>query len=286
LENEIKSMGKEMEKIKNEKLNNLSPWEKVLISRHPKRPSARDYIQYLISDWIELHGDRYYKDDAAIIGGIGLFNDIPVTVIGQQKGTDTRENIKRNFGMPSPEGYRKVLRLINQAEKFNRPVLTFINTPGAYPGMGAEERGQAWAISQNLMRFATLRVPVIAIIHGEGGSGGALALAVADRIFMLSHSIFSVASPEACASIIWKNSERADEMAVALKITAQDLLAQHNIDGIIEEPLGGAQADFEATAQAIKVQIEKSLQEIIDLDRDELVEKRLEKFRKIGQFNE
>jgi len=286
LDTQIKSLEKKMEAIKTEKFKNLAPWEKVLLSRHQERPNIRDYIECLLSDWVELHGDRCYGDDQAIIGGIGFFNDIPVTVIGHQKGKNTKENLRCNFGMPNPEGYRKALRLIKQAEKFNRPVLTFIDTPGAYPGIGAEERGQAWAISQLLMNFSVLQVPVVSVITGEGGSGGALALAVADRLYMLSNAVFSVASMEACASILWKDAEKADEMAKILRITAQDLYALQLIDTIIEEPVGGAHKDMASTALEIKKHLEQALDQLLSTPREELLETRKQRLRNIGKFIE
>lgn len=286
LDPQIESLEQKMEIIKTEKFKNLSPWEKVLLSRHPERPNTRDYIECFLSDWVELHGDRCYGDDQAIISGIGLFNDIPITVIGHQKGKNTKENIRRNFGMPNPEGYRKILRLIKQAEKFNRPVLTFIDTPGAYPGMGAEERGQAWAISQLLMSLSVLKVPVVSVITGEGGSGGALALAVADRLYMLSNAVFSVASMEACASILWKDAQKADEMAKIIKITAQDLYEMQIIDAIIEEPVGGAHKDFELTSVEIKKYLDQAFAEVLSTPREELLEKRMQRLRNIGKFIE
>ncbi|MDD2585645.1 MAG: acetyl-CoA carboxylase carboxyltransferase subunit alpha, partial [Syntrophomonadaceae bacterium] len=252
LEQEFEVVEKKMESIREEKYRHLTPWERILLTRHPERPTTRDYIEFLCEEWIEVHGDRYFGDDAAIIGGIGLFEGCPVTIIGHQKGKNTPDNLKHNFGMPHPEGYRKVERLILQAEKFKRPVITFIDTPGAYPGVGAEERGQAGAISQVLMTMAGLKVPIIAVVTGEGGSGGALALAVADRLLMLSNAVFSVASAEACASIIWKDVERVEEMAAILKITAEDLLELGIIDEILPEPIGGAHQDFQQMAETIK----------------------------------
>ncbi|HEX3011018.1 MAG TPA: acetyl-CoA carboxylase carboxyltransferase subunit alpha, partial [Syntrophomonadaceae bacterium] len=223
LSDQIKLIEDKMNGLRQEKYKNLTPWEKILLVRSPERPTTRDYLDSLFDEWIELHGDRYYADDLAIIGGIGFFEGQPVTFLGHQRGKDTNDNIKHNFGMPHPEGYRKVERLLLQAEKFKRPVITFVDTQGADPGIGSEERGQAWAISHVLMTLSSLRVPIISVVTGEGGSGGALALAVADRLLMLSNAVFSVVSAEGCASILWKDTQRVEEMAEALKLTADDL---------------------------------------------------------------
>jgi acetyl-CoA carboxylase carboxyl transferase subunit alpha len=279
LTQEFQQLEEKMEDIRGTKYHNLSPWEKVLLSRHPKRPVVKDYIEYLFEDWIELHGDRCYGDDRAIIGGIAVFEGIPLTVLGHQKGKDTNENLRNNFGMPHPEGFRKVERLIGQAEKFKRPVITFIDTPGAYPGLGAEERGQAWAIARVLMLFPQLQVPTIAIVTGEGGSGGALALSVADRLLMLSNSVFSVASAEACSSIIWKDAGRAEEMASYLRVTAQDLKELGIVDEIIPEPVGGAHQDFTALADSLKKSLELNLKELQALNREQLLKQRYRKIR-------
>lgn len=286
LSDQITQLEKQIENMRLEKYQNLTPWEKILLVRRPDRPTTHDYIDYLCDEFIELHGDRCYGEDRAIIGGIGMFAGRPVTIIGHQKGKDTKDNLEHNFGMPNPEGYRKTLRLLLQAQKFDRPVITFIDTPGAYPGIGAEERGQAWSISQLLMALSELKVPVIAVVTGEGGSGGALSLAVADRILMLSNAVFSVASAEACASIIWKDQERVDEMAAALKITAGDLYRLGVVDEILEEPLGGAQADFETMAMRIGEALTDQLQKLISQNRDDLVRQRYQKFRSIGLFKE
>jgi acetyl-CoA carboxylase carboxyl transferase subunit alpha len=286
LTQEFQQLEEKMEDIRGTKYHNLSPWEKVLLSRHPKRPVVKDYIEYLFEDWIELHGDRCYGDDRAIIGGISVFEGIPLTVLGHQKGKDTNENLRNNFGMPHPEGFRKVERLIGQAEKFKRPVITFIDTPGAYPGLGAEERGQAWAIARVLMLFPQLQVPTIAIVTGEGGSGGALALSVADRLLMLSNSVFSVASAEACSSIIWKDAGRAEEMASYLRVTAQDLKELGIVDEIIPEPVGGAHQDFTALADSLKKSLELNLKELQALNREQLLKQRYRKIRGIGRFLE
>ncbi len=284
LSSEIDLLAISMDRIRKDKYQNLTPWEKVLLSRHTDRPTSREYIEYLCDEWLELHGDRYFGDDTAIISGLALFNGHAVTVIGHQKGKDTTDNLLHNFGMPNPEGYRKVQRLLSQAEKFKRPVIFFVDTPGAYPGIGAEERGQAWAISQLLMTLSAIPVPVISVVIGEGGSGGALAMAVADRLLMLSNAVFSVASPEACASIIWKDQDRVEEMASVLKITASDLLDMNIIDEIIDEPVGGAHLNFEAMAESIKSSLQHHLEIIIGQDWDDLVEQRYAKLRKIGMF--
>ncbi len=286
LTDEFKLMEEKMKDIRDNKYQNLTPWEKILLSRHLERPTVRDYIQFIFDDWIELHGDRTYGDDRAVIGGIANFRGIPVTVLGHQKGRGTNENLENNFGMPHPEGYRKVERLILQAEKFKRPVLTFIDTPGAYPGVGAEERGQAGAIARVLMTLSSLKVPIISTVTGEGGSGGALALAVCDRLLMLSNSVFSVASAEACASIIWKDAGRAEEMAAALKLTARDIKELGVADEIIEEPMGGAHKDFEATAKNLQDRLCRNLKELLALESQELIQQRYTRLRQIGRFQE
>jgi acetyl-CoA carboxylase carboxyl transferase subunit alpha len=284
LSQEIESLEEKIENNRERRYKNLSPWEKVLLSRHPERPNSNDYIRYFCEEWIELHGDRHFGDDSSVIGGIGRFNGQAVTILGYRKGKDTRENLQYNFGMPHPEGYRKIQRLLLQAEKFQRPVITLIDTPGAYPGIGAEERGQAWAISQVLMTLSALEVPVISVVSGEGGSGGALALAVADRLLMLSNAVFSVASPEACASILWKDLERVEDMARAMKITAHDLQRLGIVDEIIEEPLGGAHLNFPEMAEKLKKALQKHLGELTSQDSGELSEERYQKLRKIGEF--
>jgi len=258
----------------------------VRLARHVKRPTTLDYIKYMITDFLELHGDRRFRDDHAIVSGIGLLNDIPVTIIGHQKGRNVKENVKRNFGMAHPEGYRKALRLMEEAERFGRPVINLIDTPGAYPGIGAEERGQAEAIAYNLYKMSTLRTPIISAVTGEGGSGGALALGVADRIYMLSNTIYSVISPEGCASILWRDASRADEAAEALKLTARNLYKFKIIDDLIEEPENGAHEDHETTAKRLKVKLLEGLNELMELSIDALLEQRYQKYRKIGVFND
>jgi acetyl-CoA carboxylase carboxyl transferase subunit alpha len=258
----------------------------VRLARHIKRPTTLDYIKLIITDFLELHGDRRFKDDLAVVGGIGFLRDIPVTVIGHQKGRNVKENVKRNFGMAHPEGYRKALRLMEEAERFGRPIINFIDTPGAYPGLGAEERGQAEAIAYNLYKMSALKTPIISIVTGEGGSGGALGLGVSDRIYMLSNTIYSVISPEGCASILWRDATKSDQAADALKLTAQDLYEFKIIDDIIEEPGGGAHEDHETTARRIKATLLFALRELLELDLDTLLNQRYEKFRKMGVYSE
>lgn len=256
----------------------------VRLARHAKRPTTLDYIDTLIDDFIELHGDRRFADDPAIVGGIGFFDDIPVTILGHQKGKNVKENIRRHFGMAHPDGYRKALRLMKQAERFGRPVITFIDTQGAYPGIGAEERGQAEAIAVNLYEMSALRTPIITIVTGEGGSGGALGIGVADRVFMLSNAIYSVISPEGCASILWKDAGRAADAAAALRITASDLMELGVIDGIVIEPDPGAHEFPQETMRNMKKKIGSALNELLELDADTLVERRYQKFREMGVF--
>lgn len=282
---EIQMLAERLEELKNSIYKNLTPWQKVQIARHSKRPNTKFYIENIFTDFIELHGDRSFKDDKAIIAGIAVLNGIPVTVIGHQKGIDIKDNVERNFGMPHPEGYRKALRLMKQAEKFNRPIITFIDTPGAYCGIGAEERGQGEAIAANLIEMAALKVPVIAVVIGEGGSGGALALGVADHIIMLEHSIYSILSPEGFAAILWKDAKRAQEAAEVMKLTAQDLLELKVIDEIIEEPLGGAHNDGAKTALDVKAALSKGLNNLMSLDKEQLLNQRYEKYRKMGSEN-
>lgn len=282
----IKQMEDNASTLKVELYRKITPGERIQLARHPNRPTTLDYINYLITDFVQLHGDRRFADDHAMVGGIGMFEGIPVTVIGTQKGKDTKDNIKRHFGMPHPEGYRKALRLMEQAEKFGRPIINFIDTAGAYPGLGAEERGQGEAIAYSLYKMSTLKTPVISIITGEGGSGGALALAVADKVFMLTNSIYSVISPEGCASILWKDSSKAMDAAQALKIDANNLLQMGIIDGIIEEPEGGAHQDYAGMAENIKNKLRSALEELSQYEIEHLLEARYAKFRKIGVFKE
>lgn len=264
----------------------MPAYDKVKIARKVSRPTATDYIEHIFEGFIELHGDRNFRDDKAVIGGIAFLGDIPVTVLGIQKGKNMEDNIACNFGQPHPEGYRKALRLMKQAEKFGRPVISFINTSGAYPGVGAEERGQGEAIAKNLMEMAALRVPTVSIVIGEGGSGGALALAVADRVWMLENSIYAVLSPEGFASILWKDAKRAKEAADLMKITAEDLLELGVIEKIIKEVDGGCQNDFGFTANLIKGKLEMEIPALMQKPVDELLDERYARFRKFGEFTE
>lgn len=286
LSDDILTLETKLESFQKSTQDKLTPWDKVKLARHIERPTTADYIKHLFDDFIELHGDRLYGDDAAIISGIGLFDGIPVTIIGHQKGKTTKENIKRNFGMPHPEGYRKALRLMQQANKFNRPIICFINTAGAYPGKEAEERGQSEAIARNLREMAGFKVPIICIVIGEGGSGGALALGVGNHIYMLENSYYSVISPEGAASLLWKDSSKAQLAAETMKITPKDLLGLGAIDGIIPEVLGGAHKNIPLQAEYIRKEIKSSINELLNLDSDELIEHRYQKFRVMGTFNE
>ena len=260
-------------------MSKITAWDKVTLAREQGRPKALDYINNIFKEFVELHGDRYFGDDKSIVGGIALLEKIPVTVIGEQKGKNVRENMERNFGMPEPEGYRKALRLMKQAEKFKRPIITFIDTPGAYPGMGAEERGQGEAIAKNLMEMSKLKVPIICIVIGEGSSGGALAVGVGDKIVMLENAVYSILSPEGFASILYKDSSKAKEAAENMKLTAKDLKKLGTIDKIIEEPENGAQNDFETICKNIKEYLLKEIKSLKKLTEKELVEKRYKKFR-------
>jgi acetyl-CoA carboxylase carboxyl transferase subunit alpha len=279
---EIQKLHKRAQQLRRDIYGRLTPLQTLQIARHANRPSTLDYLGYLIPDFVELHGDRLFADDAAIVGGVGRLDGSPVVVIGHQKGRNVRERVKRNFGMPHPEGYRKAQRLMRMAERFKRPVITFIDTPGAYPGVGAEERGQSEAIASSLRLMAELGTPIIAIVIGEGGSGGALALGVADRILMLEYSVYSVISPEGCAAILWKSPDKTAEAADALKMTAKDLLALGVIDQIISEPPGCAHRDPSAMAASIKAAIAKHLAELADRTAEELITARYDKFRKMG----
>ncbi len=257
----------------------LTPWEKVKLARMPVRPTGLDYIDRIFDGFLEMHGDRFYADDQAIVGGIAFLGNNPVTVIAQQKGRNTKENIARNFSMPHPEGYRKALRLMKQAEKFHRPIICFIDTPGAFCGLGAEERGQGEAIATNLAEMMLLKTPIISVIISEGGSGGALALGVADRVYMLEHAIYAILSPEGFASILYKDSTKAEQAARDMKLTAQDLLEFGIIDGIIPEPKGGAHNDYNQMANNIKAMLEEELQNLIEMDMGVILDRRYQKFR-------
>ncbi len=286
IEDKISKLEERIQKVKANIYRNLTPSQKVLVARHPNRPYTMDYIAALFEDFVELHGDRLYMDDAAIVAGVAKFEGDPCVVIGHQKGRNTKENIMRNFGMPNPEGYRKAQRLFKLADKFKRPIFTFVDTPGAYPGIGAEERGQAEAIARNLFEMAGLKVPIITVITGEGGSGGALAIAMGNRVLMLEHSIYAVISPEGCASILWKDASYAKKAAEALKLTAQDLKSLNVIDEIIKEPVGGAHRDHEGTFNNVKKALKKHYKELKQCSPDELFEMRYQKFRNIGVFSE
>ena len=261
-------------------------FEIVRLARRVTRPNAKEYIDYIFTNFVELHGDRVYKDDKAVIGGIALLDHQPVTIVGIQKGSTIEENIERNFGSPHPEGYRKALRLMKQAEKFNRPIITFINTSGAYCGIGAEERGQGEAIARNLFEMANLKVPIIAIVIGEGGSGGALALGVADRVWMLENSVYSILSPEGFASILWKDATKAPEAAQLMKITAKDLLELGIIEKVIPEVDGGVEMDFMYTAHILKEELIKEVNALLNIDKNKLLDDRYNRFRKMGEFEE
>jgi acetyl-CoA carboxylase carboxyl transferase subunit alpha len=286
LEEEILKLHKKADQLRAEIYSRLSPWQKAQISRHPNRPYTLDYIEAMLTDFTEMHGDRGFADDAAIVGGMARLNGMPVVVIGHQKGRTTKEKIIRNFGMPNPEGYRKALRLMEFAEKFRKPLLTFIDTPGAYPGIGAEERGQGESIARSLHVMSRLKVPIVATVIGEGGSGGALALGVADRVLMLEHATYSVISPEGCAAILWNNGAKASEAAELLKITAQDLFQMKVIDEMVEEPIGGAHRDPRRVAELLQEAIIRNLSEIRNLPSDELIRLRYDKFRNLGMFDQ
>ncbi len=273
---------KKLDKLKADLFSHLTDWQRAQLARHPKRPYTLDYLERVCERFDELHGDRRFGDDAAIVAGMGWIEGNPVMVIGQQKGRDTKMKILRNFGMPKPEGYRKALRLMKLAEKFQRPILCLIDTPGAYPGVDAEERGQAEAIARNLLEMAKLQVPVVAVVLGEGGSGGALALGVADRVLMMENAIYSVISPEGCASILWKDATQAPKAAAALKLTAPHLLELGIIDAIIKEPLGGAHSDYDAAASALKEAVIEAFSELSELTAEQLVEERYQKFARMG----
>ncbi|MFH1764191.1 MAG: acetyl-CoA carboxylase carboxyltransferase subunit alpha [Gemmatimonadota bacterium] len=281
---EVRVLGRKLEVLREEIFQNLTPLEQVQVARHPKRPYTLDYVSRVFTDWIELCGDRAYRDDGAVVGGWARLNGDSVMVVGHQKGRDMKENLWRNFGSPHPEGYRKALRLMMLAEKFHRPVITFIDTPGAYPGVGAEERGQAEAIARNLREMARLRVPIISLVIGEGGSGGALALGVTNRILMMEHSIYSVISPEGCAAILWRTADEREKAARALKLTSYDLFQRGIADEVIPEPPGGAHADWDAAAREVKGVLLKHFEELKGLDPEALIRDRQAKFEAIGEW--
>lgn len=281
---EIEQLEKQVEKLKKEIYSNLTAWQKVLLARHTDRPQSRDYIEIIFTDFVELHGDRLFRDDPSIIGGPAFLDGQAVMVIGQQKGRSTRDKVTCNFGMPHPEGYRKILRLVRMAEKFSLPVISFIDTAGAYPGIEAEERGQAWAIAENLLKMSRLSVPIVIVNIGEGGSGGALAIGVGDRVFMLENAYYSVITPEGCASILYKDAAKAAEAAESLKLTADALLELGIIDGVVKEPLGGAHRDAEEAAENLKKWLLKSVSELREIPSEELLKARYERLRKIGAY--
>ncbi|MFH1612493.1 MAG: acetyl-CoA carboxylase carboxyltransferase subunit alpha [bacterium] len=286
LEKEIKQLEKESFEIKKKIYNNLTPWQKVQVARHTNRPGINDYINLMMENFVEFHGDRNFKDDLAILGGLANFDDKPVMVIGHQKGKNLQDNIKKNFGMAHPEGYKKSLRLMKLADKFLIPIIIFIDTPGAYPGIEAEERGQGTSIAINLREMIDIKTPILVIVTGEGGSGGALALGIGDKILMLEHAIYSVISPEGCAAILWDNKSKAADASISLKLTAQELLKLGIIDEIISEPVGGSHCDKESIAKNLKKSLIKHLNILTKLSCDKLIETRYNKFRKIGEWKE
>jgi len=286
LDEEIKKLQKKLKRLLRDTYSKLTPWQRVQVARHPMRPYTMDYIREMTTDFIELRGDRRYADDKAIVAGLAKFEGMTVAVIGHQKGRSTKENIDRNFGMPHPEGYRKALRVMKLAEKFGFPVLTFIDTPGAYPGMGAEERGQAEAIGYNLYEMSQLKVPIVVSVTGEGGSGGALALSIGDRLLMQENAIYAVISPEGCASILWRDAAKAPLAAEAMRITAQDLYKLGVIDEIVKEPLGGAHRDHKRAAAILRRVIRRHLGELLKKSLDQLLEERYEKWRAMGIFSQ
>ncbi|SIQ71458.1 acetyl-CoA carboxylase carboxyltransferase subunit alpha [Aromatoleum tolulyticum] len=283
---EISRLEAKSESLTKDLYAKLTPWQIAQVARHPQRPYTLDYARHIFTDFQELHGDRAFADDKAIVGGLARFNGQSCIVIGHQKGRDTKEKILRNFGMPRPEGYRKALRLMRMAEKFGLPVFTFVDTPGAYPGIGAEERGQSEAIGRNLYVMAELKVPIIATVIGEGGSGGALAIAVGDQVMMLQYSTYAVISPEGCASILWKSAEKAPEAAETMGITAARLKSLGLIDRVINEPVGGAHRDHRAMSQSLKRALQDALRQVADLSPAELVEKRFERLMSYGRYKE
>lgn len=286
LSEEIRKLESKLEELRAQTYQNISAWEITQIARHPQRPYTLDYIKAIFDDFVEMHGGRQFEDDHAIVGGMARLNGEPVVVIGHEKGRGTEEKIFRNFGMPHPEGYRKALRLMQFANKFYRPLVLFIDTPGAYPGKGAEERGQGEAIARNIFEMSFLKCPIIAIVIGEGGSGGAVALGVGDRVLMLENSIYSVISPEGCASILWKDVSKSDLAAKALKLTSKDLLDLKVVDQVIGEPIGGAHRDPEATFESVKSAIEKNLKELMKVDPEERVSERFAKYSRMGVYVE
>jgi acetyl-CoA carboxylase carboxyl transferase subunit alpha len=285
-EEEAARLHREFQRTVKEVFEGLTPWQQCLLARHPERPYTLDFIHGMTTDFCELHGDRAFADDPAVVAGFALFDGQPVAVLGHQKGRDTTEKVRRNFGMPRPEGYRKALRVMEMAARFGRPIITFVDTPGAYPGIDAEERGQAEAIARNLREMARLPVPIVVVVTGEGGSGGALALSVGDRLLMLEHAVYSVISPEGCAAILWKDQSRAEDAAHALRLTAQDLDRLGVIDEIVPEPPGGAQLDPPRAVELVAASVRRHLKELRRVKPDVLVARRYRKFRALGQFQE
>jgi len=283
---EIKAIEKKIEQTKRHVYSDLSPWQKVQLSRHPNRPYSLDYIGRIFNDFEELHGDRSFKDDSAIVGGVARFEGASVMIIAQQKGRNTEDNLKRNFGCPNPEGYRKALRLMNLADKFGLPIISIVDTPGAFPGIGAEERHVAEAIAVNLREMASFKVPIVAIVIGEGGSGGALGIAVANKVLILENAYYSVISPEGCAAILWKDRAFSSNAAEALKLDASELLKLGIVDEVIPEPVGGAHRNWDSTAMSIRKTLASNLSELSDLGANEIVAQRYDKFRKMGEFSE
>lgn len=281
-EDKLKKLENALIKVKKKIFEKITPWQRVLLARHPQRPYTVDYIERITEDFIELHGDRRFGDDLAIIGGLGKIDEFSCVIVGHQKGRDTKEKLRRNFGMPHPEGYRKALRIMKLAEKYNLPIISFVDTAGAFPGIGAEERGQAEAIAETIKEMSLLTVPIIVVIIGEGGSGGALAIAIGNRVLMMENAIYSVISPEGCASILWRDGSKAEKAAQMLKLTAQELLEFGIIDEIIKEPLGGAHQNWEEAAQILKEAILRNLKELVKLSKEEILNERIEKFRRIG----
>lgn len=285
LTDEISKLERKSEKLIKEIFTHLTPWQRTQLSRHMERPYTLDYIHALFEGFTELHGDRNFADDSAIVGGIARFKNQPVMLVGHQKGRSTKEKIRRNFGMPRPEGYRKALRLMSMAERFRLPIITLIDTPGAYPGIGAEERGQAEAIAKNILVMSVLKVPIISIVIGEGGSGGALAIGVANRILMLEYSIYSVISPESCAAILWRDSSKAELAAKSLRLTGPEIQKLGIADELIPEPKGGAHRNFDSTIEKLKKALDRHLTELNGLSAEELMQQRHDKYRKIGTFS-
>jgi len=283
---ELQGLQSKLEQLRAEIYQSLTPMQRVMVARHPRRPYTLDYLSTIFTDFIELHGDRLFRDDPAIVGGWARLAGVSAMVIGHQKGRDTKENLKRNFGMPHPEGYRKALRLMELAAKFGAPVITLIDTPGAYPGLGAEERGQSEALARNILEMAGLETPIVTCVIGEGGSGGALALGVADRVLMLENSVYSVISPEGCAAILWKDASQRERAAEALKLTADDLLRLKLIDEVVTEPVGGAHVDPDATGESLREALIRHVTELRKIRPEKLIKRRAEKYAAMGVFSE